>query len=298
VARDEELNLPDCLHSVRGWARQVVVVVDSRTTDRTREVAAAGGAEVHEHAFETFAAQKNWALSTIRWQAPWLLIIDADERVSPELRDEIQAVVSGTEPKAAYAMRFRFIFYGQWIRHCWHSTWIVRLFQLNRARYETRGVHEHMIVDGSFGLLQSDLIHNDFKDMDAWIAKHNRYATLEAEELARPEQNALLRGRLFGDPLERRRFLKRIWNRLPLRPAWLFVYLYVFKLGILDGRLGFRFCLMKAIFDAFISAKAWEQRQLAAGPPPNYYRMMLDRYLVQRPEARAYYQPEAMIADD
>lgn len=291
LARDEEANLPDCLHSVIRWVERVVVVVDPRTTDQTREVAARSGAEVYEHPFEDYARQKNWALGKVELRTPWILIVDADERVSAELRAEIQEIIASDGPNAAYAMRFRFIFYGKWIRHCWHSTWIVRLFRTGKAVYETRGVHEHMIVDGELGYLKNDLIHNDFKGMDEWITKHNRYATSEAKAITSPEHEADLESRLLGTRLERRRFLKeKIWNRLPMRPLWLFIYLYFFKFGILDGRLGLRFCLWHSIFEAFVTAKIWEKRLLAKAPLGNYYRQELEQYLAGHPQERAYYE--------
>jgi glycosyltransferase involved in cell wall biosynthesis len=290
LARDEEENLPDCLNSVKGWTGQVAVLVDPRTVDGTREVAKRLGAEVYEHPFEGFGVQKNWGIDSIPWRHPWILILDADERVPPELREEFAAVVSSQAPKAAYAMRFRFVFYGRWIKHCWHSTWIIRLFQRGKARYEARDVHEHMVVEGELGHLKNDIFHNDFKDMDAWIAKHNSYATVEASEMLQDEGVGRLRGRLFGSRIERRRFLKeRVWNRLPFRPLWLFVYLYFLKLGFLDGALGFRFCVMHAIFDAFTTAKVWEKKRLAMHPPGNYYREGLERFLAEHPVQRRYY---------
>lgn len=295
LARDEELNLPDCLHSVRGWAEQTVVVVDPRTTDRTREVASAWRTEVVEREFDTFAGQKNWAIENVPWRTPWILVIDADERVPPDFLREIRTIVSATDPLEAYCLRRKFIFYGRWMRHCWYSAWDVRLFQRGRARYESRAVHEHMIVDGRIGYISAGLVHNDFRDLDAWIAKHNRYATLEAAEIVGAGEGANLQGRLLGNRLERRRFLKtRVWNRLPFRPLWMFLYLYVLKRGFLDGRLGLRFCLWHAVFDAFVTEKAWERRFLAATPPGNYYRKFLEAHPAEYAEERGSYpdQPE------
>jgi hypothetical protein len=292
IARDEEANLPDCMHSVVGWAEQVVVVLDPRTQDRSREIAAGAGAEVVEHPFDTHARQRNWALDHHAWRTPWILVVDADERVSPELVDELRAIVASSQSFAVYAVRKRFIFYGKWIRHCWYSAWDLRLFRLGSARYEERAVHEHVIADGPVGYLRADLIHNDFKDMHSWIQKHNQYATFEAAELNRGAGENRVRGRLFGTWTERRRFIKEeVWNRLPFRPLFWFLYLYVWKLGFLDGRLGLRFCLMHAIFDAFVTAKAWEQRFLAATPPPNYYRRVLGEFLDRHPAASARYRP-------
>ena len=290
IARDEEANLPDCMHSVVGWAAQVVVVLDPRTRDRSREVAAAAGAEVVEHLFDTHARQRNWALDQYAWRAPWILVVDADERVSPELVEELRAIVSAPDAFAAWAVKKRFIFYGRWMRHCWYSAWDLRFFRHGSARYEERAVHEHVIANGPVGYLRADLIHNDFKDMDSWIDKHNRYATIEARELANAAGENRVRGRLFGSWTERRRYIKEeIWNRLPFRPLFWFLYLYVWKLGFLDGRLGLRFCLMHGMFDAFVTAKAWERRHLGGSPPPNYYRGELGEYLRRHPESSARY---------
>jgi hypothetical protein len=269
----------------------VFVVLDPRTEDRSREVVKAIGAQVVEHPFEGYAAQKNWAIESLPWTTDWILIVDADERVSPELRREIEAIVHDTQAKAAFAVRFRMIFYGRWMHHCWYGTWIVRLLRRGQAHYEVRGVHEHVIVNGPLGYLQGDLIHNDFKDLDSWITKHNRYATLEAEEIVQGSGISHLEGKFFGTRLERRRYLKeRIWKRLPFRPLWLFIYLYFFKLGFLDGGLGLRFCLWHAIFEAFVTGKVWEKRLIAKASPSNYYREELGRYLAKHPEARAYYE--------
>jgi len=291
IARDEEVNLPDCLHSVCGWADQVVVVLDPRTTYRTREIALAFGCEVVVNLFENFSQQRNWALDHAGLRHDWIFVFDADERVSPQLRRDIASVVADPVAKSAYAARKRFIFYGRWIKHCWYGQWTVSLFRNRKARWEHREVHEHLIVDGEVGYLPGDIIHNDFKDMDAWIEKHNRYATPEAAEMIRQGRRDRLAGRVLGTRIERRRWIKdRLWNRLPLRPLWYFVYLYFVRLGILDGALGFRFCLMHAIFDAFTTSKVWESRWTARHPAGNYYRELLASDLVARPNERASYR--------
>ena len=290
VARDEEVNLPDALHSVVGWASQVLVVLDPRTADRSREVARSAGADVVEHLFESQAAQRNWALDSGLLRNPWVFILDADERASPDLRRDIAAAIRSGDSRAAYAIRSRFIFYGRWMKHSWYGTWNIRFLRLGAARYEMRTVHEHMLADGPIGYLNGDIVHNDFKDMDAWIEKHNRYATLEAAELMKSGPSGLLAGRLFGSRVERRRFLKeRVWNRLPFRPLWLFVYLYVVRLGVLEGAVGYRFCMMHAVFDAFINAKLWEARWLARHTIPNYYRDLVNDDVRLHPGDRTYY---------
>jgi glycosyltransferase involved in cell wall biosynthesis len=266
------------------------VVVDTRSTDRTRELAAAAGCVVLDHPFDGYPQQRDWGLRHASVRNAWILMIDADERVAPELRRSIADVLADPSPMSAYAVRFRFIFYGRWMKHSWYGTWIIRLMRRDRARYEMRGVHEHLVVDGPTGYLQGDLVHNDFRDMNAWIDKHNRYATLEAAEMMRDGRGERLQGRLFGSRVERRRWLKdRVWNRLPLRPFWVFLFLYVIRRGFLDGALGLRFCVMHAMFDGFTTAKVWESRWNARHPARNYYRELLGRELVAHPQERVYY---------
>ena len=291
LARNEELNIADCLHSVCGWADQVAVVLDTRSTDRTRQIILAAGCDLFENKFEGYAQQRNWALDNARLRHDWIFVLDADERVSPQLRRDIARAMADPGGKSAFAARKRFIFYGKWVKHCWYGPWTVSLFRNGKARWELREVHEHLIVDGEVGKLPGDIIHNDFRDMDNWIEKHNRYATLEAAEMMRGGGDDRLAGRLFGTPVETRRFIKdRIWNRLPLRPFWLFLYLYVVRRGFLDGVLGFRFCMMHAIFDAFTTAKIWEARWMARHPAMNYYRDLLRQELAAHPDEHALYR--------
>jgi glycosyltransferase involved in cell wall biosynthesis len=290
LARDEEVNLPDCLHSVCGWAQEVYVVLDPRTNDSSRAVAESYGAKVEEHLFEGYASQKNWAIDNLPWKSEWILIVDADERVPPDFLLELSKILDQRDACEGYCLRKKFIFYGRWMRHCWYSSWDLRLFKRGMARYEERQVHEHMAVDGRLGYFEAGLIHNDFKNLDSWISKHNRYATLEAAEEFRRQGSGRINGKLFGTRLERRRFLKeRIWKHLPFRPLWHFSYFYFVKLGILDGSLGLRFCLWHAIFEAFVTSKLWELELIDKGRTPNYYREELAAYLKTHPEERHYY---------
>jgi glycosyltransferase involved in cell wall biosynthesis len=265
---NEEINVGQCLSSVMGWADQVFVV-DSFSTDRTVEIAREMGATVVQHAFEGYAAQKNWAMDTIPFRNAWLLILDADEYIVPESRDEIAALVeaSGNGYDGFYINR-RFIFYGKWIKHCgWYPSWHLRLFRHRLGRYEDRPVDEHVCLNGKSGRLKHDLVHRDLRDMTWWIAKHNRYATLNAIAYRQVEENVggklRLRPRLFGSQPERRRFIKeRIWRRLPASGLLFFLYLYVFRLGFLDGKKGLVFCVMHGIFEHMKTVKRWELKEM------------------------------------
>ena len=147
---NEEVNLADCLASVCGWAEDVWVV-DSFSADRTVEIARETDVNVVQHVFEGYAQQKNWALENVPFRGDWVLILDADERVSPELAAEVSGIVAadGNGYDGFYLNR-KLIFYGKWIRHCgWYPSWNLRLFRRRHGRYEQREVHEHLLLDGT-----------------------------------------------------------------------------------------------------------------------------------------------------
>jgi len=267
---NEEANLPDCLASVVAWANEIWVL-DSYSTDRTPQIARQSGANLMQHRFDGYAAQKNWALENLPFSCEWLLILDADERISLELADEIRGIIAadGNGYNGFYLNR-KVIFYGKWIRHCgWYPSWNLRLFRHMHGRYEQREVHEHLVLEGKVGYCKHDLIHEDLRDMSFCIAKHNRYSSLEARELDKVRRGvgtAGLHASFFKGSVERKRFIKeRIWPHLPGRAFLLFFYLYFFRLGFLDGKHGFLFCQMHAIFEQFTTAKVWELEHYKQG---------------------------------
>ncbi|MBV9182053.1 MAG: glycosyltransferase family 2 protein [Acidobacteria bacterium] len=265
---NEEIHLVRCLESVAGWASQILVV-DSFSQDRTREIALRFGAHFVQHRFEGYARQKNWALDNLDIANDWILILDADERLSRELRDEITAMLRSKPTAAGFYLNRRFIFYGKWIRYCgWYPSWNLRLFRHSLGRYEAREVDEHLVLNGRAEYCHHDLIHEDLRGLEAWIDKHNRYSSYETRSLPVAPQGGKerqLKARLFGSQCERKRFIKdRIWPYLPGRSVIFFTYLYFVRLGFLDGERGFVFCLMHAIFEEFKVVKRWElkyQRQ-------------------------------------
>lgn len=265
--KDEEKNLPYALESVK-FADQVFVL-DSGSTDSTRQIAESMGATFVHHDWEGYAAQKNWGLDNLPITQPWVFILDADEVITPELRDELIKVAreDKCEENGFYVNRF-FIFLDKRIRHCgYYPSWNLRFFRRGKARYEVREVHEHMIVDGKVGYLKHDMEHNDRRGMEYYIAKHNHYSTLEARELFRIEQaqtQGTMRYSPFGGPLERRRWVKHvIWPKLPAKWFFRWLYMYVLKLGILDGITGFHFCLFLASYEHQITLKLAELRREA-----------------------------------
>lgn len=267
ITRNEEKNIGNCLRSVE-WAEQVFVV-DSLSDDRTAEIAKGAGAKVFEHRFEGYAQQRNWALDNLPFPNDWVLMLDADERIPAALAAEIAGVVrNGGNGQAGFYLKRRLIFLGRWLRHGGlYPTWILRLFKRQCVRFEERPLNEHAVLSGAAGYLQNPFDHSDNRPLSDWIAKHNRYSDLEAEEYLQER----LRGgygtsippRWWGSQAERKRWIKlRVWNRLPLllRPFLFFFRGYVLKRGFLDGQPGFVYQVLWGFCHQFlISAKITER---------------------------------------
>jgi glycosyltransferase involved in cell wall biosynthesis len=266
---DEELNLPACLQSV-AWADEVFVL-DSFSHDRTVDIARECGAHVVQHAFESYSRQKNWALENLPFRNDWVLIVDADERVTPELRGELESMPADGKFDGYYLNR-RFIFLGAWIRHAgWYPSWNLRLFRHRLGRYDDREVHEHVVLNGRSGFLQNDLLHLDQRGLEAFVDRHNRYSTLEAAARFKAERDAPDRARLplslAASPIHRKRWVReRIWPWVPGKPLALFLYMYVLRRGFLDGRAGLALCIFHAFQEFMVGLKLAELRRLSSSP--------------------------------
>ena len=214
--RNEERNLGACLESV-AWADDCMVL-DSYSDDATVTIARGGGARVVQREFDNFSAHKNWALDHLDFKHDWILIVDADERVTPDLAREIAALVSGSPQLNGYYLARQNWFAGTWIRHGgWYPDWNLRLLRRGRGRYEARLVHEHILLDGPPGYLKNPLIHYDYKGIERYFERHNVYSSLEAVEahrmLTAPDQPRGLPGALRARGPEPAIFEK---SRLPV----------------------------------------------------------------------------------
>ena len=257
---NEESNLPHALESCR-FADEVFVL-DSGSKDATGEVAANFGAHFHLHAWEGYARQKNWGLDNLPIRTDWVFILDADEMITPALRDELLAIASGACPTtcAGFYVNRYFVWEGKDIRHCgYYPSWNMRFFRHGKARYEERDVHEHMIVDGPVGYLEGEMRHEDRRGRNYLWEKHLKYAELEAREMFKiitGTETAGLKPSFFGNALERRRAVKeRIWPYLPGRWLLRFFYMYLLKSGFLDGAAGLDMCLFMTRYEREISKK-------------------------------------------
>ncbi len=246
------------------------MVFDSLSVDRTVELATAAGARVLQRRFDDYASQRNAALAT-DFKHDWVLMVDADERVPGDLVAEIAAAVAGAPPDLTlFRLRRKDFFMGKWLRRSsGYPTWFGRLVRPGRVRVE-RSINEEYLTDGRIGHLQGHLHHYPFNQGIAhWFERHNRYSTLEALAKIDGRRQAISSRDWFQtDPIARRRSLKHMLYRIPLRPQIVFLYLYFVRLGILDGRAGFYFSRMRAAYEMLIDLKVIEierrKRGLAA----------------------------------
>lgn len=254
LAFNEARNLPACLASVAGWTPEVFVV-DSGSTDGTADLARQSGAIVVDHAFDSHARQWQWALATLPIRASWVLGLDADQRVSPELWSSIAAVVTnaGDTGPNGYFMARRQIFRGRWIRHGgYYPKYLLKLFRRSAVTIDdTDLVDHHFHVSGRTAILRGDLIEDNQNEaaIAVWTEKHNRYAVRQAQQEAGRVPPVPLRA-LWQSPDGRTRWLKRQWARLPLfaRPCLYVFYRYVVRFGFLDGREGFIFHVLQGFW--------------------------------------------------
>ena len=274
---NEEANLPDCLRSLQPLECEVFVV-DSGSTDRTVGIAEDAGAQVLTHPFESQAQQLNWALEHIPMDGQWVLRLDADERLTPELAQELAAELPALDRDISglYVKR-RVYFMGRWIRHGgYYPTWLMRVWRRGAATVEDRLMDEHMVLlRGRAEFLKHDIREDNQNGLFRWVDKHNRYSTREARSMSIETEGQEVIPSPFGTPESRRRWLhRRVYNRLPLfvRPFLYFAYRYFLRLGFLDGKQGLVFhflqgCWYRFQVDAFILESRLRARERSDSPP-------------------------------
>lgn len=238
ITKDEAERVRACLESV-AWADELVVV-DAESTDKTAQIAREFTDHVYVRPWPGFAAQKNFGLEQAT--GDWILSVDADEEVSRELRDEIEAVLAAPGAACAgYRIPRRNLFWGRFIRHGGlYPDWQLRLFRRGRGRFVDRAVHESVEVEGEVGRLRAALVHRSYRDVADFLARADRYSTLAAEEWLGSGRPARLRD-------------------LVLRPAGRFLSMYVVRAGFLDGWRGFLLAAFYAYYVFIRSAKVWER---------------------------------------
>ena len=272
--KNEEKNLPACLKSVE--RANEVFLVDSQSEDRSVEIAENFGAKVVQFHFNgRWPKKKNWSLDNLPFQNEWVLIVDCDERITPELWDEIEEAIKKPDYSGYYLNR-RVFFLGQWIRFGGkYPDWNLRLFRHAKGRYENlhtedirntgdNEVHEHVVIaDGEVGYLKQDMLHEDFRDLYHWLARHNRYSNWEARVyfniLTGQGEEGTIGGKLLGDAVQRKRWLKHKWVKyVPFKPLIRFMLFYFIRLGFLDGRAGYIYGRLLSQYEYQIGVKLYE----------------------------------------
>jgi glycosyltransferase involved in cell wall biosynthesis len=265
---NEETNLGECIDSC-AWSDDIVVF-DSFSTDRTCEIAAGKSVRLLQRRFDNYAAQRNAALAEVPFKNPWVLMVDADERTPGDLVHEmLDAVAAADSDIALFRMRRKDYFLGRWLRRSsGYPSWFGRLVRLGRVRVE-RAVNEEYIADGEIVHLRSHLHHHPLnKGIAHWYERHNRYSDIEAQAKIEAYSSRFSIAALFrGDPIARRRAMKQLVYRLPMRPSIWFLYLYVFRMGFLDGAAGLAFSRMRASYETMIDMKVLELERRRRGGP-------------------------------
>lgn len=270
---NEERHIARCLESVRDLAQRVVVV-DSESTDRTCDIAAKMGADVLSNPFINQAVQLNWALDHANIQTPWVMRLDADELVTPELATNLrQKLLSMPTSVGGITINRQIHFMGKWIKHGGiYPIRTLRIWRNGLGRCENRWMDEHIVVQGAIAHVDADIADINLNNITWWISKHNHYASREAIELLMSEVQA---SRVLGDQdrvMSRQARIKRwakhsVYARLPLglRALAYFFYRYLFRLGFLDGWPGIAFHSLQGLWYRFlVDVKVNELRDLIA----------------------------------
>ena len=281
AVRNEALNLPRCLESLRDFTD--VYVVDSQSTDSTVEIARAYGAKVVQFHYQGgWPKKRQWAMDTLPLANDWVLLLDADESLTAEVTNEIRIAIR--HPRYdGYHIALQIYFLGRELRHSGARFEKLSLFRRGKGRYECRlkeqdlsmadmEIHEHVIVDGQTAALKFPLLHHNFASLSHYIRKHDEYSNWEAKVWLNPKQGTEeLAPSLTGTQAQRRRWLRRKFFALPGSPLAYFVYKYIFCRGFLDGIPGLIYCCFQGIQFFHIKAKIYELKR-AMGDSANNVR--------------------------
>jgi glycosyltransferase involved in cell wall biosynthesis len=265
---NEEKNIENCLKSIYGWVEEIFIV-DSYSTDKTLEIVTKYTDKIYQHPFENHSKQFNWALNTIPITTEWIMRLDADERVTPELRDELLKNLPDLKKELTglYVKR-KVYFMGTWIKHGgYYPTWLLRIWKKGKAHCEDRWMDEHIkIIEGEVLFLKNDIIDENQKNLHWWIGKHNSYATREAVDILNLKYHLLnydsVSSNYWGSQEQRKRWIKeKLYANMPLfmRPFFYFFYRYFIKFGFLEGKEGLMWHFLQGFWYRFlVDAKIFE----------------------------------------
>lgn len=267
MTRDEEINLPACLESVKDYVDEIIIV-DSYSDDRTLEIAHRYTDRIYQNKFVNYAKQFIWSMENADIRNEWILRLDADERWTPEGFAELRNIIENDKADGVY-VKMKIFFMDRWIRHGgFYPNHFLRVYKRSKGTMEDRWMDEHIRVDGRTVVSNIDVIEANYdrqRNLVLWTNKHNSYSTREAVEFL-VQKHKLGKvdtiARFFGNKTERKRWLKeKVYFRMPLfvRPFIYFFYRYILKLGFLDGKEGFIFHTLHAFWYRFlVDAKVYQ----------------------------------------
>ncbi|MBV9303342.1 MAG: glycosyltransferase family 2 protein [Acidobacteriaceae bacterium] len=269
AVKNDGLNLPRCLQQVYAWADQVIIV-DSFSTDNTVAIAKQFGAEVIQFEYKGgWPKKRQWAIDTYPFRNKWLLLLDADEILTPGIKNEITQAIR-RDDISGYYLRYEILFLSKRLRFGDTALWKLWLFRLGEGKFERRlesqddsmcdmEVHEHVIVNGRTAKLKHAIEHVNVNSLYRYIEKHNQYSNWESRVFLEGSADQL-QPTLFGNQAQRRRFLKSAGMRSSLCPLFIFLYKYLVRFGWLDGKAGFYYCAFQAIQVLHVQAKIHEAK--------------------------------------
>lgn len=238
ITKDEERNIEDALRSVAGAGE--IIIVDSFSKDKTIEICRKYTDKIYQHEWEGYSRQKQKTVDYSK--GPWVLILDADERLTPELRNEIEQTIKGTDCNGFYISRKNY-FLGRWIRHSgWWPDYTLRLFRKDKASFEEREVHEKVVLEGKAGYLKNPMEHYTYRSISDFIKKMENYSTLASIEIRQRSGRAGL-------------------YSVTVRPLATFIKMFFLRLGFLDGAHGLILAVLYSYYTFLKYAKTWEVQE-------------------------------------
>lgn len=274
LTHNEERNIEACLESILAL-NCPIFVVDSGSKDQTLALVEKFPVQVFHHPFEHYGAQRNWALTNLPIETTWVLNMDADHRMSPELAHELSALFNQPiqENTKGFLISRRTLFMGKWMKYGGHyPVYHAILFKKEFGKCEDKLYDQHFVVEGHCEVLKTDMIDTLTDSLQSFTERHNRWSTLEAEDqfYGYGEKNAaqLLKAKANGNAQQRRRYAKSLYEKFPLfvRPFIYFMIRYFIKLGFLDGGRGLIFHFLQGFWFRFlVDAKIYELRKGKSG---------------------------------
>jgi len=262
---NEEKNIVECLESVKDLCDEIIIV-DSGSSDRTLEIAKQYTDKIYSHPFDNYSKQRNWALENLPIKNDWILNLDADHRITPELKEELSTLFSKGIPAdvKGFLISRRTIFMGKWIKHGGHyPTYHANFFRKGFGKCEEKLYDQHYLISGKQLQLKGDIIDIITDSLTNFTTRHNKWSTLEAEyQLSSNKNYEIIKADLSGHAIQRRRALKSFYEKFPLfiRPLLYFLQRYFLRFGFLDGKEGLIFHFLQGFWFRFlIDAKIWEK---------------------------------------